>query len=502
MTVNTQDITSGPYSGNDVTTEFAYDFRIEDKSQITVFETDDLGVVTTLTVDTDYTVAGIGNDAGGTITRVAGALPTNYTWYVRSNYQATQDTDFDSQGGFFPDIHEAALDKLTFLVQQINDQIARSFKLSDSYPGAASAELPTPESLKFVRWNSDASALENTAGTTSVVGSDIPFTPYGNISATNLDDAVKELEDEKEPADATILKDADIGINVQAYDSNIPTEVVSQADAEAGTATDPRTWTAERVKQAVEALSGIATGYINGFRPVRDTTTRIAFNAGTCRDAADTVNITGLFWRKEMSLTWAEGYDSGGMFGGAAIPTNGTVHFFVIVKDSDGSVEYGGDLDVNAANIPAGYTAYRRVFSLTTNGSAEFYDFNATEFGGGGMNIDLAAISADFTDTSPGTAAVTVGLTVPNDIEVFARCRSVLSNTATTEAIFTALTQSDVVPSTQNCDLRVTSAGTQGTINFERLTNTSGQIRARINDGSGLSLYNIGTRGWLDMRTV
>jgi len=132
MTVNTVNITSGPYAGNDIADTFDYDFRIEDKTQVIVYETDDTGVMTTLTVDTDYIVAGIGVDAGGTITRVAGALPTGYTWYIRSNYNATQLTAFASQGGFFPGVHELAFDKLTFLIQQLQDGKARTFKLADS----------------------------------------------------------------------------------------------------------------------------------------------------------------------------------------------------------------------------------------------------------------------------------------------------------------------------------------------------------------------------------
>lgn len=133
MTVNTTNITSGPYNGNDVADTFSYTFRVQDKNQLTVYETDDAGIQTQLTVDTDYTVAGIGDDNGGTVTRVAGALPTGYQWYIRSNYQPTQLTAFESQGAFFPDLHEDAMDKLTFLIQQLLDLSGdRSFRLSET----------------------------------------------------------------------------------------------------------------------------------------------------------------------------------------------------------------------------------------------------------------------------------------------------------------------------------------------------------------------------------
>lgn len=131
MTVNTTDITSGPFIGTNLVATYDYDFRIENKNQIRVFETTDLGVKTELVVDTDFTVAGIGEDAGGQITRVAGNLPTDYEWYMRADYSSVQSRALRSQGGFFPDVHEAALDHLTFLIQQIEDQILRSFKLSE-----------------------------------------------------------------------------------------------------------------------------------------------------------------------------------------------------------------------------------------------------------------------------------------------------------------------------------------------------------------------------------
>jgi len=164
MTVNTIQITSGPYPGNDIADTFDYDFRVQDKTQLVVFETDDLGVETELTVDTDYTVNDIGS-VTGTVTRkvggVATPLPTGYTWYIRANYKQTQLTGFASQGGFFPDVHEDAFDKLTFLVQQIEDILGRSIRVSESYTGGTIQSLPDPEAAKFLKWKSDLSGFEN-----------------------------------------------------------------------------------------------------------------------------------------------------------------------------------------------------------------------------------------------------------------------------------------------------------------------------------------------------
>ena len=144
MSVATTNITSGPYSGNDVAVSFAYGFRVNEESQLRVFEINDLGVETELTLTTHYTVAGVDNDTGGQLTRVAGALPTGYTWYVRSNYTNTQLTVLASQGGFFPDVHEKVMDNLTFQNQQQEDKLNRSMHLSDSDSSAETADMTLP----------------------------------------------------------------------------------------------------------------------------------------------------------------------------------------------------------------------------------------------------------------------------------------------------------------------------------------------------------------------
>lgn len=162
MTVNTVDITSGPYTGNGTAADYSYNFRIDDKSQLAVYETTDLGVKTLLVVDTDYTVAGIGNDLGGIITRVAGNLPTDYIWFIRADYENTQLTKFRSQGGFKPDVHESAMDKLTFLIQQLQDTVNNSMRLSAEVDHTGiSVVLPEPIAGYTLAWNETATALVN-----------------------------------------------------------------------------------------------------------------------------------------------------------------------------------------------------------------------------------------------------------------------------------------------------------------------------------------------------
>ena len=154
MTVQTTNIIAGPYNGNDVTEDFPFEFLLTDQTYITVFETDDEGTTTELTLTDDYTVDGVGDPEGGTVTRVAGALPTGYVWYLRANYPYDQLTAFASQGGFFPQVHEYAFDKLTMLVLQLFDRINRAPSLPDYYPlsEGQSIDLPSPDEGTVIGW--------------------------------------------------------------------------------------------------------------------------------------------------------------------------------------------------------------------------------------------------------------------------------------------------------------------------------------------------------------
>lgn len=183
MTVNTINITSGPYTGNGLSDEYEYTFRVTNKTQLSVYETTDLGVRTLLVVDTDYTVNNVGVDAGGTITRLAGNLPTDYTWYIRSNYVENQLTDFSSQGGFFPDVHEDQMDHLTFLIQQHLDKINRSFRLDDSIDidgDFTIAQNAAARANKHLSFDSNGDLL---------LSEGIPSVPVSAFMATVLDDA-------------------------------------------------------------------------------------------------------------------------------------------------------------------------------------------------------------------------------------------------------------------------------------------------------------------------
>lgn len=116
MTVSTQ-VSRNEYTGNGATTQYDFTFRILDKSHLLVQTMDTTENIVTLTLGTDYTVTGVNRYNGGKVV-LTSALPTGYKISIERSTPVTQESSIRNQGGFFPEIHEDALDKLTMLVQQ------------------------------------------------------------------------------------------------------------------------------------------------------------------------------------------------------------------------------------------------------------------------------------------------------------------------------------------------------------------------------------------------
>lgn len=125
MTVASETNRSGPYSGNGVTTVFAYGFRIVDQSHLQVIRTDATGDEATLSLSTDYTVSGVGSAGGGSITLTT-ALPSGNTVTILRNIPFTQETDLENQGAYYAQTVEDALDLAVMRDQQLAEKLNRA----------------------------------------------------------------------------------------------------------------------------------------------------------------------------------------------------------------------------------------------------------------------------------------------------------------------------------------------------------------------------------------
>ncbi len=134
-------VSKNPYLGDGSTKIYDYDFKIFDRTHLLVTVADTFGEETTLIIDVDYSISGVGEDAGGMITLLdngqdwingSGFLKSLYPIALRRNIPFTQGTDLRNQGDYYPETLEDRLDYQTMIDQQLQDQYARSFKIPET----------------------------------------------------------------------------------------------------------------------------------------------------------------------------------------------------------------------------------------------------------------------------------------------------------------------------------------------------------------------------------
>lgn len=162
MTIPAGQTSTTRHVGNGTASVFDFEFKITDPADLLVTITDGNNVATVKALTTDYTVAGAGNEEGGSITLVAGALTTGHIITIEDNVQASQLTPYGNQSAFHANLHESSFDKLTRLVKRLLDSASRSMRLPSSVAGV-SALLPVPAALNLLRWNASATEVENVA---------------------------------------------------------------------------------------------------------------------------------------------------------------------------------------------------------------------------------------------------------------------------------------------------------------------------------------------------
>jgi hypothetical protein len=137
MTISSTTRTAGPFTGNGTASLFPFAFKVFQASDLLVANVlIATGVASTLALTTDYTVALNANqdsNPGGSVTLTAGALAVGYRLIISSNIGTLQPTVYLNQGGFYPEVLTASLDRATILIQQLQAYVdlALQFPLTD-----------------------------------------------------------------------------------------------------------------------------------------------------------------------------------------------------------------------------------------------------------------------------------------------------------------------------------------------------------------------------------
>lgn len=175
------------FTGDAVTTSFGTSPVVFFNSSELVVQvvTTATGVATTLTENTHYTVTG-GAGSTGTVSLAAGSSPYGapsaaQTLVILRTLPLTQTDDFVNNDINDAEVVEDRFDKLTMMVQQLDEVDDRALKLSTAETASAAlTELPFDRASKFLAFDASKNLIA-AAGTTE--------TPVSAFMATVLDDA-------------------------------------------------------------------------------------------------------------------------------------------------------------------------------------------------------------------------------------------------------------------------------------------------------------------------
>ncbi|BAQ85570.1 tail fiber [uncultured Mediterranean phage uvMED] len=130
MTISSTTVKNS-YSGNGTLDTFNYTFKIFADADIQVIIRDASATETVKTLTTHYTVTGAGSASGGTIVFTAGNIPTaTETVVIRRASPQTQAIDYIANDPFPAESHEEGLDRSMMAIQQLQEEVDRSIKLS------------------------------------------------------------------------------------------------------------------------------------------------------------------------------------------------------------------------------------------------------------------------------------------------------------------------------------------------------------------------------------
>ena len=130
MTISSTTVKNS-YSGNGTLDTFNYTFKIFANADVQVIIRDASATETVKTLTTHYTVTGAGSASGGTIVFTSGNIPTaTETVVLRRALPQTQSIDYIANDPFPAESHEEGLDRSMMAVQQLQEEVDRSIKLS------------------------------------------------------------------------------------------------------------------------------------------------------------------------------------------------------------------------------------------------------------------------------------------------------------------------------------------------------------------------------------
>jgi len=383
------------YSGNGSTTAFSVPFYFLENAHLRVILRSSTGVETVQVITSDYTVSGEGSPSGGTITMlVAPAL--GETIVIVRNVPRTQETDYTANDPFPADSHERALDKLTMVTQQMQEELDRSAKLPVTSSEDAAA-LVDDIILIADNVNNLDTVATNITNVNTVAGISANVTTVAGISGNVTTVA---------GISANVTSVAGNATNINTVATNI-----SDVSAVAAIDSDVSAVAAIDSDVTIVAADGTDIGTVAGISANVTTVAGIAANVTTVAGiSADVTTVAGI----DSEVTAVAGNETNI----DAVATNLT-EVVAVGADLTGSpivVDYG---DLSPATNPATPTgAIGAVYSISSEiQTVAGIDSDVTTVAGIDGNVTtVAGISGDVTTVAGISGNVTTVAGISTDV--------------------------------------------------------------------------------------
>jgi len=231
MTVSST-VVRNSYAGDNSTTQFTYTFPIHSSSELKVILRSSAGVETVQTLNSDYTINDTGT--GGTVTFTSAPASGVSIVLIRDTNQ-TQEVDYLANDPFPADTHEGALDKLTLLTQELQEEIDRSLKVSRTAPinNSQITDDATARAGKLLGFSADGNSLDATIDGSGVA---VSATNAANsataaaASATQADTAKVAAQTAQAAAEAALDTFDDDFLGAKASDPSVDNDGNSLTD--------------------------------------------------------------------------------------------------------------------------------------------------------------------------------------------------------------------------------------------------------------------------------
>lgn len=208
--------------------------------------------------------------------------------------------------------------------------------------------------------------------------------------------------------------------------------------------------------------------------------------AGVCLDSTGVVTITGTAFTKKTGGSWVAGTAGNGMGSSLTIALSTWYHVFAIINA--GAFDVYFDTSATAANKPVGTTAFRRIGSFKTDGSANIIAFTQR-----GQWFFWASVVLDLSSGSPATSLTNVTLSVPLGIVTL----PILGTTGTAASAADAISLASAGHA--GVDIFFSAAASNsmtGAVAGHLFTDTSSRIQYKATSAS--DTVQIRTVGWID----